>query len=191
MIDASSTAQDATVELRQELSSPPWSTQVARGSRFAQRDAMMGNDFALGRGAPVGNQNAVGNGGAPVGSQNAVGNRGGGAPFGNQNALVDEHLWVLLQLSDVEHADRACSARRRASSSCSSASTTCDPRFLGCSSPTQLILCRNVNRTVVVYTVPIQEVFLSYLNAAILDYELYAITIMNIIYVEVPSIGYR
>lgn len=40
-------------------------------------------------GAPIGNQNAVGNkGGAPLGNQNAVGNSGGGAPFGNLNAEI-------------------------------------------------------------------------------------------------------
>ncbi|MFA1612161.1 hypothetical protein [Halobellus rubicundus] len=38
-------------------------------------------------GAPVGNDNAVGNpgGGAPIGNTNAVGNSGGGAPEGNVN----------------------------------------------------------------------------------------------------------
>jgi hypothetical protein len=38
-------------------------------------------------GAPLGNDNAVGNpgGGAPLGNSNAVGNSGGGAPEGNTN----------------------------------------------------------------------------------------------------------
>lgn len=38
-------------------------------------------------GAPLGNNNAVGNsgGGAPIGNSNAVGNSGGGAPEGNTN----------------------------------------------------------------------------------------------------------
>jgi uncharacterized protein YjcR len=41
------------------------------------------------RGAPPGNQNAVGNkgGAAPVGNKNAVGNKGGAAPLRNTNAL--------------------------------------------------------------------------------------------------------
>jgi hypothetical protein len=40
-----------------------------------------------GVGAPLGNDNAVGNpgGGAPLGNSNAVGNDGGGAPEGNKN----------------------------------------------------------------------------------------------------------
>ena len=38
-------------------------------------------------GAPLGNDNAVGNpgGGAPLGNSNAIGNSGGGAPEGNTN----------------------------------------------------------------------------------------------------------
>jgi len=38
-------------------------------------------------GAPLGNNNAVGNsgGGAPIGNSNAIGNAGGGAPEGNTN----------------------------------------------------------------------------------------------------------
>jgi hypothetical protein len=40
-----------------------------------------------GVGAPLGNDNAVGNsgGGAPLGNSNAIGNDGGGAPEGNEN----------------------------------------------------------------------------------------------------------
>lgn len=46
-----------------------------------------GNENTSGAGAPLGNNNAVGNpgGGAPVGNSNAVGNPGGGAPEGNTN----------------------------------------------------------------------------------------------------------
>lgn len=41
------------------------------------------------RGAPYGNQNALGNkGGAPRGNKNAVGNKGGGAPYCNLNAEI-------------------------------------------------------------------------------------------------------
>ncbi|MHA6484480.1 phage terminase small subunit-related protein [Paenibacillus sp. strain BS8-2] len=50
------------------------------------------------RGAPKGNNNAVGNkGGAPRGNQNAKGNRGGkGGPFGNKKAVTTgehESIW--------------------------------------------------------------------------------------------------
>jgi len=46
-----------------------------------------GKENTSGVGAPLGNNNAVGNpgGGAPVGNSNAVGNSGGGAPEGNTN----------------------------------------------------------------------------------------------------------
>lgn len=50
------------------------------------------------RGAPTGNQNALGNsGGAPKGNRNAVGNPGGSAPFQNKNArTTGEYESILL-----------------------------------------------------------------------------------------------
>lgn len=69
------------------------------------------------RGAPKGNQNAVGNkGGAPAGNKNAVGNRGG-APIGNKNNLkhglyekllysaFSEEEKALFQLKEIDKAE--------------------------------------------------------------------------------------
>ncbi|GAK11383.1 phage terminase small subunit [Geomicrobium sp. JCM 19039] len=59
------------------------------------------------RGAPKGNQYAVGNtGGAPKGTRNAVGNSGGSAPLGNKNAVTSgEYESIILDaLPDDEKA---------------------------------------------------------------------------------------
>ncbi len=58
----------------------------SNGNVTNKRGAPKGNNNAVGHGAPIGNQNAAGHG-APPGNNNAAGNNGG-APPGNKNAVT-------------------------------------------------------------------------------------------------------
>lgn len=66
----------------------------SNGNVTNKRGAPKGNNNAVGHGAPIGNQNAAGHG-APPGNNNAAGNNGG-APPGNKNAVTTgefESIW--------------------------------------------------------------------------------------------------
>ncbi|TKI72632.1 terminase [Lysinibacillus mangiferihumi] len=86
-----------------------WQQRKWRGMDNANEKVCTPNEKSMHtkKGAPRGNQNAVGNtGGAPLNNQNAKGNRGGSAPQGNKNAVTtgeyESLMWDYLDEEERE-----------------------------------------------------------------------------------------
>lgn len=79
-------------------------------AKRAHAESMKGNQYAVGSGASrLGNQNAVGHG-APIGNRNAVGH---GAPFGNRNAVGNRGGRPRKPPSNDDKVNKARARRRK------------------------------------------------------------------------------